>query len=54
MSESGRQALSDVQKRSEDHRGCPEEVWRPSRMLESGRDALPNVRGWSGDPPRCP
>ena len=26
----------------------------PSRMSESGRETLPNVREWSGGPPGCP
>ena len=40
---SDRESLPDVWKWSEDPRGCPEVVWRPSRMLE-----------WSGRPPGCP
>ena len=29
-------------------------VGRPSRMSGSGREALPNIREWSGGPPGCP
>ena len=29
-------------------------VGRPSRMSESGWNALPDVREWSGGPPKCP
>ena len=39
---SDRESLPDVWKWSEDPRGCPGVVWRPSRMLE-----------WSGCPPGC-
>ena len=28
-------------------------VGRPSRMSGSGREALPDVREWSGGPPGC-
>ena len=28
----------------------PEVVWRPSRMTGSGRETLPEVQKWSGDP----
>ena len=29
------------------------EVKRPSRMSGNGREALPDIREWSGDPPKC-
>ena len=52
ISGSDREALPDVQKWSEDPRGCQGVVWRPSRMLVvgmpsrmsgGGREALADV-----------
>ena len=31
--------------------GCPGVVGRPSCMSDTGREALPDVRVWSGIPP---
>ena len=63
MSESVREACPDVQEWSGGSPGCqgvvliPSRmsgvVGRPSRMFGSGREALQNVREWSGYPPRC-
>ena len=63
MSGSDRQAIPDFREWSRGPLGSLGVVGRPSRMFGSGRDALPNVRGvrealqdvrkWSGDPPEC-
>ena len=47
MSGIGREALPIVRERSGGPLGFAEVVVRPSRMSESGREALPNVRAWS-------
>ena len=54
MSESSREALSEVQEWSEHHSGCPGVVGRPSGNCGRGREAIPDIREWSGDPPGCP
>ena len=58
MSESGREALSDVQEALPDFQGwlkCPPGCLRvfdrPSRTSGSCREALPDVREWSEDLP---
>ena len=61
MSESGQEALPNVQGWSVDHPECLKVVGSPSwmsgsgreslsdsRMSESGQDALPDVQEWSG------
>ena len=53
MSWRGREALPDVQERSEVSPGYPGLAERPSQMSESGREALRNVREWSGDTTKC-
>ena len=42
MIRSGREALLDVREWSGGPPGCPGVVGRPSRMTESGREALPD------------
>ena len=64
MSESGREALLDVQKWSGVPPGCPGVVERPSRMSGSGSGGPPGCPGvvwrpsrmtvWSECPPGCP
>ena len=51
MSESGRDALPEVQKWSEDPPGYPGVVGRPSRIFGSGRETLPDVQEWSDNLP---
>ena len=59
MSESGREALKDVQEWSGGSPKCLGVVGRPSQICGSGREALPEVREalpdirkWSGEPSR--
>ena len=64
MTGSGQEALRDVREWSGGPPKCPGVVEMPSRMSESGREALPvsgsgweallDVREWSGGPPGCP
>ena len=53
MSESGREALPEVLEleSSGGPPGSPGLVGRPSRMSRCGREALPDIRVWSGGPP---
>ena len=44
MSVSGREALPDVRKWSEDLPECPKVIRRPSRISGSGRETLSDVR----------
>ena len=44
MSRSGQEALPDVREWLGERPGCLRVVGRPSRMSESGRDALLDVR----------
>ena len=46
MSGSGREALPDVRDWSEDPRGCPGVVGRPSWISGSGQEDFPDVREW--------
>ena len=54
MSESGRDALPNVQEWLRDPPGSPGVVGNPSQMSRSGREGLLDVREFSGDPPGCP
>ena len=51
MSGSGQEFPSDIQKGSVAPHECPGVVETPFRMSGSGRDTLPDVWEWSGDPP---
>ena len=48
------ETFPDVQEWSGGPLGCPRVVGRPSRMSESGWEALSDVREWLGGPPGCP
>ena len=54
MSGSCWEALSNVRELSGGPLGYSGVVRRPSQMFESGREALPDVREWSGGHPGCP
>ena len=54
MSESGREALSDVWEWSGISPRCPGGVGTPFRMSGSCREPLKDVRQWSGHPSKCP
>ena len=50
MSGSSRETFQDVRELSGGPPGCPRVVERLSRMFRSGREALLQVREWSGRP----
>ena len=54
MSESGRDALGDLRKRSGGPPGCSRVVGMLSGICGRGREVLSDVREWSGGPPGCP
>ena len=54
LSESGREALLDVQEWSGCLPECPGVVGRPFKMSGSGREALPDVQEWSKGYPESP